>query len=175
MKFSIITAIVFSLFTLSVNAQQYDHAHTEAATATKQSSLALVLPLYLDIKNALVSDNAALASSTADAFTKAVTAIDMNTVSASEMNAFMATQKRLVAEAGQVAATKDIKKQRDAFASLSASMIALAKGAKLSAQTVYVETCPMKKASWLSSEPAVKNPYYGKQMLTCGKVTESIN
>ncbi|RYF82932.1 MAG: DUF3347 domain-containing protein, partial [Chitinophagaceae bacterium] len=34
--------------------------------------------------------------------------------------------------------------------------------------------CPMKKALWLSNEKAIKNPYYGSAMLTCGKVTETI-
>jgi len=33
----------------------------------------------------------------------------------------------------------------------------------------------MKKAVWLSNEKAIKNPYYGSQMLTCGKVVETIN
>jgi hypothetical protein len=31
-----------------------------------------------------------------------------------------------------------------------------------------------KGANWLSKENAVKNPYYGSQMLTCGKVVETI-
>lgn len=173
-RLSIITALFFSLFTISVNAQ-HTHSHGDAAATTQQSSqLAQVLPLYFDIKNALANDNAALASSKADAFAKAVNAVDMNAVSADEMNVLMAVQKKLAAEAGQLAATTDIKKQRDVFAALSADMIALAKGAKLSAQPVYVATCPMKKASWLSSEEAIKNPYFGKQMATCGKVTETI-
>jgi hypothetical protein len=32
----------------------------------------------------------------------------------------------------------------------------------------------MKKAIWLSSENTVKNPYYGKQMLTCGSLQETL-
>jgi hypothetical protein len=28
----------------------------------------------------------------------------------------------------------------------------------------------MKKASWLSNDKAIKNPYYGSAMLTCGNV-----
>jgi hypothetical protein len=32
----------------------------------------------------------------------------------------------------------------------------------------------MKKASWLSSEAAIKNPYFGSAMLTCGKVTATL-
>lgn len=169
-RISIIAAIFFSLLTFSVNAQ-HSHNHDDAA---QSSALSQVLPLYLEIKNALVSDNASLASSKAGAFAKAINAIDMNAVSSDEMNAFMTAQKKLAADAGQVATAKDIKKQREAFASLSNDMITLAKGAKLSAQPVYVEYCPMKKASWLSSEQTIKNPYYGKQMATCGKVTETI-
>jgi hypothetical protein len=32
----------------------------------------------------------------------------------------------------------------------------------------------MQDANWLSKENAVKNPYYGSQMLTCGKTVETI-
>lgn len=174
MKILIITAILFSVFTISINAQQHSE-HTESAKTTQQSNqLSQVFSLYLDIKNALVSDNATLASSKADAFTKAVNAVDMNELSSSDMNAFMTAQKKLAAEAGQVAETKDIKKQREAFTLLSSDMITLAKSAKLSEKPVYVDYCTMKKISWLSNNATIKNPYFGRQMSTCGKVTETI-
>jgi len=32
----------------------------------------------------------------------------------------------------------------------------------------------MKKAYWLSSEAAIKNPYFGNAMLACGKITETL-
>jgi hypothetical protein len=42
----------------------------------------------------------------------------------------------------------------------------------------YYQFCPMAKdgkgANWLSKENAVKNPYYGTMMLSCGKVIETI-
>jgi hypothetical protein len=31
-----------------------------------------------------------------------------------------------------------------------------------------------KGANWLSKESTIKNPYYGSQMLTCGKTVETI-
>ena len=44
---------------------------------------------------------------------------------------------------------------------------------------VYYQFCPMandgKGANWLSKENAVKNPYYGSMMLSCGKTVETIN
>ena len=52
--------------------------------------------------------------------------------------------------------------------------------AKVSKQAVpvYYQRCPMfnngKGANWLSKESAIKNPYYGNKMLTCGSVTETI-
>jgi hypothetical protein len=45
-------------------------------------------------------------------------------------------------------------------------------------EPVYVQFCPMANngegANWLSKESAVKNPYYGSMMLTCGSVKEAI-
>jgi hypothetical protein len=32
----------------------------------------------------------------------------------------------------------------------------------------------MQDANWLSKENTVKNPYYGSQMLSCGKTVETI-
>ena len=54
-------------------------------------------------------------------------------------------------------------------------MIALAKVSKLSSQPIYQLYCPMKKSSWLSSEKTIKNLYYGKAMLTCGSILQTLN
>jgi hypothetical protein len=44
--------------------------------------------------------------------------------------------------------------------------------------TIYYQNCPMynngKGANWLSKDISIKNPYYGSQMLTCGKTVETI-
>ncbi|HNK84737.1 MAG TPA: mercury transporter, partial [Flavobacteriales bacterium] len=41
---------------------------------------------------------------------------------------------------------------------------------------IYLDHCPMYNggADWLSREKAIKNPYYGSSMLTCGSVKETI-
>ena len=38
-------------------------------------------------------------------------------------------------------------------------MISLSKQAHLAQQPIYEDFCPMKKAYWLSSDIAIKNPY----------------
>lgn len=172
---SFLFAAIISLFTVTANAQHDHGSHSHGTTnATQQTSLTQLLALYYDVKNALINGDAATASANADAFAKAVNGTDMNALQGKEMDAFMAAQKKLATDAAPIASSKEIQKQREAFATLSADMAALAKVVKLSSNPVFVATCPMKKASWLSSEAAIKNPYYGKQMLTCGKVTETI-
>lgn len=174
MKYFFFAAII-SLFTVNANAQQGHGSHSHStANTTQQTSLSQILPLYYDVKNALVNGDAATASARADAFVKVLNSADMNALQGKEMDAFMIAQKKLAVKAASLAATKDIGKQREAFATLSADLTTLAKGVKLSAQPVYLATCPMKKAVWLSNEATIKNPYYGKQMLSCGKVTETI-
>ncbi len=126
-----------------------------------------LLPLYYSIKDALVSGDANAASSKAEEFVKTLNGIDEKVISEGNRNA-------LLTDAGNISETKDIKHQREHFASLSSNMVALAKAQKLSTQPINVVYCPMKKAYWLSSETTIKNPYFGNTMLTCGKVTETL-
>lgn len=178
MKTSFLTAIIICLFSLSVGAQ---HMHGQPSTPTMKetkkapSSLAKVLPLYYDISNALVNGDAAKASSKAFDFVKAINDADMNAFSGKEMEVFMDAQKKLAQDGRKLVGAKDIEVQRNAFVDLSAHMTELIKGVQVTFDPVYEITCPMKKASWLSSDATVKNPYFGKQMLSCGKVTGTIN
>mgnify|MGYP002336258182 CR=1 FL=1 len=80
----------------------------------------------------------------------------------------------LLKDATPISESKDLKKQRQHFSNLSNNMTALAKAVKLSNDPIYQAYCPMKKAGWLSNEKAIKNPYYGSAMLTCGNVVETI-
>ena len=95
-----------------------------------------------------------------------------------EHTVWMKIEKGLKTDAQHIKETKDTEHQREHFMSLSKSMYELIKAAK-PAETVYYQFCPMandgKGANWLSKESAIKNPYYGSQMLTCGKTVETIN
>ena len=80
----------------------------------------------------------------------------------------------LLSDAVVISQTKDLKLQREKFATLSTNLFALAKTVKLTTEPVYQQYCPMKKASWLSNNRAIKNPYYGSAMLTCGSVKTTL-
>ncbi len=128
----------------------------------------LLLTSYYNLKDALVSSNPSTAAARADEFVKALNDIDKETIKDESRNT-------LLSDANAIFQTKDLKVQREKFATLSANMIALAKTVKLSTEPVYQQYCLMKKASWLSNKEAIRNPYYGNAMLTCGKVTDTIN
>ena len=148
--------------------------HSFAQDSTKTTPLSAVLNSYLDIKNALVATDATTASAKAGELVKAIEGVDMKTLSKADNNAFMTAHEKLKSDAQAIASSNKIEAQRTTFSSLSNNMYTLAKAAKLSANPVYQQYCPMKKMYWLSSEAAIKNPYYGKMMLTCGKVTEAL-
>lgn len=126
-----------------------------------------LLKLYYNVKDALVAGNASLAASKSGELVNALNSADEKTVSKTNKVSFSE-------HAGMIAESKDLKSQREHFSSLSDGMIALAKSTKLSTEPVYQQYCPMKKANWLSSDKAIKNPYYGSSMLTCGKIVNTI-
>ncbi|MEJ0102104.1 MAG: DUF3347 domain-containing protein [Bacteroidota bacterium] len=147
-----------------------------AAVFGQQTSSALspLLNLYYDIKNDLVKADAAGASAKATDFLKAITAIDVKTLTEAENSAFSPLKEKLAFDARHISEKKEINHQRDHFKTFSDNFYLLAKETKLSAEPVYRQYCPMKKSYWLSNEAAIKNPYYGNQMLTCGKVTDTL-
>lgn len=135
--------------------------------SAQDKTVSQLLSHYYHIKDALVAGNGAEASNGATEFIKSINGVDNKIISEGNVQS-------LVKDASKIADTKDINKQRQFFSSFSSNMAALAKATKLSSQPVYLQYCPMKKASWLSNEKEIKNPYYGNSMLTCGKVTETI-
>lgn len=138
--------------------------HISAQDTAKAGQL---LSHYYALKDALVSGKPDQASSHAQAFQKAAGTVDFTAANENNLNT-------LVKAAEKISETKDLKKQREYFASLSTNLVTLASSVKLTDQPLYVAYCPMKKASWLTSEKAIKNPYYGSSMLTCGEITKTI-
>lgn len=156
-KIFLIVAILATIFSHNTFSQD----------STKPPQLQQLLSGYYDIKDALVSGNANTAASKAEAFVRNANAIDYKVISEGNINT-------LVKDAGKISETKDLGKQREYFADFSSNMVAVAKAFKLSDQPIYQAYCQMKKAYWLTNEKAVKNPYFGSSMLTCGQVIETL-
>lgn len=157
------------------SSQQQQNTTSNTDTSTKatvvdgltKQQFTQMLSSYINLKNALVTGDATSAASNADQFLRTVNTIDFKVISEANLHI-------LSNDAGKISATKDLKKQRAYFTTLSSNIVAVAKAFKLSEKPVYVQYCPMQKASWLSSEKQIRNPYYGSTMLTCGEVTETL-
>lgn len=149
------------------NAISADATKEEEARSEKKDDFSGMLAAYYSLKDALVKSNANTAAAGAAEMVKAIT----NTG-----NEELRGEKRdeLLKEANAIAQSKDLKVQRAKFAALSAAMVDLSKTVKFSADPVYQQYCPMQKASWLSNNKAIKNPYYGNAMLTCGNVKATL-
>lgn len=145
------------------------------AQESKSTALSPLLTNYYNLKNALIASNNQDAAASSAAFKNAISSVDMKSLPATDMDSFMSLQEKLTFDARHIAESKDIAHQREHFANLSANFFKLAKAVKLTDQVVYYDYCPMKKSYWLSAEAPIKNPYYGNQMLTCGKVSETLN
>jgi len=81
----------------------------------------------------------------------------------------------IIASAKTIAKSGNLEQQRNEFAKLSESFWKLIKANKSFQNKAYYNYCPMKKAYWISESKDIRNPFYGKQMLQCGNVKESIN
>jgi len=108
-----------------------------------------ILASYVKVSAALAADDFATAKTAAAAVAE---------------QASKAERKDIAAKAAAVSKTANIETARQNFKALSAAVEPLAAGEK----GYVVMNCPMAKADWVQTSPDVKNPYYGKAMLTCG-------
>jgi Cu(I)/Ag(I) efflux system membrane fusion protein len=112
---------------------------------------------YLAIQKELAKDSLKGVDNHAGAIAKAVKADEMKMLS-----------PQVATEANSLAAAKDLKRAREAFKPLSASLIKYLADNQAGSGVYHEAYCPMAKASWLQTEKEVRNPYYGKSMLDCG-------
>ncbi len=157
------------------NTNHQHHGMNSAAQGTNQ--LMAIFESYFSLKDALVKTDGNTASAKAKELENAINAVKMEKLPMDVHNVWMKVFNKLREDAEHMNETKDISHQRDHFMSLSKNMYELVKVAK-PAESVYYQFCPMandgKGANWLSKESGIKNPYYGSQMLTCGKTVETI-
>lgn len=66
-----------------------------------------------------------------------------------------------------IAAAKSIEAARESFKLLSATFSEQVQKEK--PQGYEVIECPMAKAKWVQKRGEIQNPYYGKEMLSCGE------
>ncbi len=133
---------------------------------------------YLQIKNALVSDNGKEAAIAGNAFVASMGKMEKTSFSADKKKTWddLSDDAKEMAEHIGKSAGK-LEHQREHFDMLSKDMYDMVK-AFGAGQTLYQDFCPMynnnKGATWLSETKEIKNPYMGKKQPSCGSLKEEI-
>jgi hypothetical protein len=147
------------------------------ANAQLNTNIKKVLDAYIQLKDALVKSDGASSSSASKTLLTSIQEVNMSELNTETHTQWTKVVNDLKEDAEHINETKEITHQRDHFMSLSRNLYSVIKVSKLGTPVFY-EFCPMankgKGANWLSLENKIKNPYYGNQMLTCGKVVETI-
>tara|TARA_B100002049_G_scaffold166487_1_gene125115 strand:- start:3265 stop:3897 length:633 start_codon:yes stop_codon:yes gene_type:complete len=155
--------------------EHHDGDKKEMAMSGDGNSQA-VLKDYFNLKNALVADDNAKAKTLGATLATTLGNFD---VSSNFSDTQKAELKDIIEDAVEHAehiSESDIGHQREHFKILSkdvSDMVAIT-GTE---NTLYQQFCPMYDggSAWLSLSKDIKNPYYGSQMLNCGKVQKEIN
>lgn len=156
-----------------------DHSeHSNIMIEVQETNpLSGVYDSYFMVKDALVKTDGVLASTNAKTLLNVINEVNMDQLSMDVHMVWMKALKNLKEDAAKIADTKVIGQQRSHFDSLSKNIYEVMKVSKQESPTYY-QFCPManngKGANWLSKEETIKNPYYGSQMMSCGKTVETI-
>ena len=157
--------------TVVVDAPDY----TAVAGPVKQQ-LGAVVDNYLKLKDNLVASDAPKAQADAKALLAAAEKVDVAGLEG-EQKAYAEERLGEVKQsASKMAESTDLAAQREQLELLSEATFALAKAFGATDQQLYYQHCPManndKGGYWLSSDKAIRNPYFGDAMLKCGSNEE---
>jgi hypothetical protein len=167
----LVLAIAFTLFLAACsNSAQQESATQDQTTAeaekkpsAEEQSLDQVVDQYLLLKDALVASNPEEVQSKATSMLEVIDATNMMGIQQS---------------AKQIAAATDLETQRAYFDSLSIHVYEHLEAQNQGEKTIYKQYCPMafdnRGAFWLSNAQEIRNPYFGDEMLTCGRVEETL-
>jgi copper chaperone CopZ len=154
-----------------------NHTKTPKTEVQEVNQLKAVFDNYFVVKDAMISSDGNATSIASKELFTAISNVIMEKLEMDVHVVWMKVLNQIKEDAEHIADTNDIKHQRDHFTTLSKDIYDLLKVAKYDVP-VYFQYCPMyndgKGANWLSKENAVKNPYYGSMMLSCGKTVETI-
>jgi Cu(I)/Ag(I) efflux system membrane fusion protein len=144
-------------------------------------SFAQVMDSYYHLKDALVLSNDTLAKTSANRLISLSDSVNLNELKADSSIVTMAKGylENISAEAKGLVGEKDIEGKRKSFQMISDNMYDLVRTVRYDRETIYHQFCPMAfndaGAYWLSRTSDIKNPYFGKKMLTCGEVKDSLD
>ena len=143
----------------------------------KTSKSTMLINHYLQLKDALVSDDEDSAAKVGEMMVSAFNGFETGDYTSGQQTELVDIIEDAKEHAEHIAKSP-IDHQREHFDVLSKDMIDLI-AITGTEKKLYQDFCPMynnkKGAQWLSQTEEIKNPYYGGKMPTCGSVQKEIN
>jgi Cu(I)/Ag(I) efflux system membrane fusion protein len=153
-------------------------AHSHRAVPEFQLQLREVFMASLQLKDALVSSDAMTASASIAEIRTSISKVDLSLLKDEALMDWLGYLKILNENLDVISNSNDLPDQRKAFSLFSHTMYKSLKTFGSGGITVYYDHCPMANdkagAYWLSNSKEIRNPYFGNEMLSCGKVKEII-
>jgi Cu(I)/Ag(I) efflux system membrane fusion protein len=147
------------------------------STGVKEA-LQTLLSEYFSMSEALANDDFNKAKKSSVQLLKLVNNINMSLFKTEGHTVWMRLQKDIANELQHAEHFSNLEDVRKVYLQLSKSMIGIVRAFNPNNETLYVLHCPMannnKGADWLNNSKEIKNPFYGKAMLTCGEIKEEI-
>jgi Cu(I)/Ag(I) efflux system membrane fusion protein len=152
--------------------------YSETTPKVFKRQLFEVAKAYLSVKDAFVATDAASAAAASEKMLVKLGKVDMSLLSGDAHFLWMDAYNAMEAHGKKLTILKDVEEQRKQFDFLSQALIRAIKVYGLSEDTLFVQHCPMAigkhGADWISDVTAIRNPYFGDQMLKCGNVTDTL-
>ena len=144
---------------------------------TNSQPISKVFAAYLNLKNALVANDAKTASASAKTMLDEIAKVPMDKMTTEQHTVWMKYTKKISYDVTHISEVAELDHDREHFTSLSKNMYAVLKAFPTSTP-VYYQFCPManesKGAYWLSEQDKIHNPYYGDKMNGCSSTKETI-
>lgn len=186
---NIILLALFFIYT-NCNAQ---HKHPEATVLAKDTQTSMqsgnkmmdfnakfnvLLSSYIELKNALVNNDPNAASTASKLIMKTIESINIKNLTNKQDLSWTMYSDKISTDAEHIKSTREVAHQREHFMSLSKNLYELAIALNVNNNELYYQFCPMandgKGAYWLSEQSKIRNPYYGKKMLSCGSTKKTL-
>ncbi|RIJ34332.1 DUF3347 domain-containing protein [Pontibacter oryzae] len=131
---------------------------------------------YMKMKDALVNSNTEATQAAAKEVLRVAQAMPLGTLTTDEKAFAEEHTAEVITSADKIANATDLDEQRGNLELLSEAVFSLAKAFGAADGELYYQHCPMALNGdggyWLSSDKAIRNPYFGEQMMSCGSTEE---
>ena len=190
-KISIVLAVLFAgSFVVYFFVLRNNEATTPATTAPLQVSavsdsfsvsVQRALGEYYQLTEAFVQKDSSAVNLRAGSFASSMQQIAMQDLKADSQLIALAAgiQQGISKEAIAIAGSSDWTKKYRSLQTISDQFFDMLRTVQYKGEKVYQQHCPMAfdnaGANWLSRQPAIRNPYFGNDMLDCGDNRDSVD